>query len=112
MNMFRKFTRFRVVLSALIVVAAASARAADGFTASPEKEKELLAILRSEAPSAEKAIACKRLAIDGSSASVLDLAKLLPDPQLSSWARIALEVIPGPAADEALRKRIWEGKTT
>jgi len=31
------------------------------------------------------------------------LAKLLPDAQLSSWARIALEVIPGPAADEALR---------
>ena len=32
-----------------------------------------------------------------------DLAKLLSDPQLSSWARIALEAIPGPAADEALR---------
>ncbi len=103
MNMLRQFTSLLVVLSALIVVAAASVRAADGFTASPEKEKELIAILRSEASSAEKAIACKRLAIDGSSAAVPDLAKLLPDAQLSSWARIALEVIPGPAADEALR---------
>ncbi len=35
--------------------------------------------------------------------AVPDLAKLLPDPQLSSWARIALEAIPGEAADEALR---------
>ena len=32
-----------------------------------------------------------------------DLAKLLSDPQLSSWARIALEAIPGKDADEALR---------
>ena len=33
-----------------------------------------------------------------------ELAKLLADEQLASWARIALEAIPGPAADEALRK--------
>ena len=33
-----------------------------------------------------------------------ELAKLLSNEQLASWARIALEVIPGPAADEALRK--------
>ena len=67
------------------------------------KEKESLAVLRSDAPAADKAIACKKLAIYGSSASVGDLAKLLPDPQLSSWTRIALEAIPGPEADEALR---------
>ena len=55
------------------------------------------------APGGEKAIACKNLAIYGSSDAVSELAKLLPDPQLSSWARIALEAIPGQAADEALR---------
>jgi HEAT repeat protein len=44
------------------------------------------------------------LAIYGSTAAVPELAKLLPDPQLSSWARIALEAIPGPEADEALRQ--------
>ena len=33
-----------------------------------------------------------------------DLAKLLPDAQLASWARIALEAIPGEASDAALRK--------
>ena len=31
------------------------------------------------------------------------LAALLPDPELTSWARIALEAIPDPAADAALR---------
>lgn len=77
----------------------------DGPATSPEKEQELLAVLRSDAaPAAEKAIACKNLAIYGSSESVADLAKLLADPQLSSWARTALEVIPGEATDEALRK--------
>jgi HEAT repeat protein len=58
----------------------------------------------SETPKAEKAIACKKLAIHGSSAAVAELERLLPDPQLSSWARIALEAIPGPEADEALRR--------
>ena len=76
----------------------------DDPATSPEKEQELLAVLRSDAAPADKAIACKNLAIYGSSESVADLAKLLADPQLSSWARIALEVIPGEATDEALRK--------
>jgi HEAT repeat protein len=79
-------------------------QAAEPITASPQKEKELLAILQSDVPPGEKAIACKKLAIDGSSASVGELAKLLPDAQLSSWARIALESIPGPEADAALRE--------
>lgn len=93
-----------VLLAGLILATTISARAADGFKISPEKEKELIAVLRSDAPPGEKAIACKKLAIDGSSESVGDLAKLLSDPQLASWSRIALEAIPGAAADEALRK--------
>ena len=70
---------------------------------SGNSEKELLAVLRSDAAPAEKALTCKKLAIYGSSEAVPDLARLLPDPQLSSWSRIALEAIPGGAADEALR---------
>jgi HEAT repeat protein len=101
MYMKHSLTRSVVFLAALIVMTSASAWA-DGPAASPEKEQELLAVLRSDAPGAEKAITCKLLAIHGSSKAVADLAKLLPDPQLSSWARIALEVIPGEAADEAL----------
>lgn len=64
----------------------------------------LTELLKSAAPPAEKALACKQLAICGDEASVPALAALLDDRELSSWARIALEAIPGPAADAALRE--------
>ena len=102
MLMIRRTTTPVVFIAALTVLAAATAWAWDGPAASPEKEQELLAVLRSDAPASEKAITCKSLAIYGSEAAVPDLAKLLADEQLHSWSRIALEAIPGAAADEAL----------
>ncbi len=74
------------------------------LTKSPKTEPELLEVLRSDAPLAEKAPTCKLLAVYGSGAAVPELAKLLPDQKLSSWARIALEAIPDPACDQALRE--------
>jgi HEAT repeat protein len=65
-------------------------------------EPDLIALIGSDAVGADKAMACKRLAIFGSDKSVPALAKLLTDEQLASWARIALEAIPGKASDEAL----------
>ena len=92
-----------LIATALMVVSSRGA-VAEEFKISPQVEQEQLAILRSDSPKADKAIACKKLAIDGSAASVPDLAKLLSDPELASWTRIALEAIPGTEADEALRK--------
>jgi HEAT repeat protein len=66
-------------------------------------EAALIAILSGDSPKADKAMACKRLAVYGTPAAVPELAKLLKDPQLASWTRIALEAIPGSASDEALR---------
>ena len=66
-------------------------------------EAELIAILQSDGPPADKAMACKRLAIYGSEKCVLDVGKLLKDEQLSSWARITLEAIPGKASNQVLR---------
>jgi HEAT repeat protein len=68
-----------------------------------DKELQLISVLQSDAPAAEKAITCKRLAVYGTQEAVPALAPLLADEHLSSWARIALEAIPGPAADAALR---------
>ena len=102
MHTTQSFTRFIVFLAALTTAVTASLRADEPNT-SNDKEKTLLAVLRSDASPSEKAIACKKLAIDGSNEAVPDLAKLLSDPQLSSWARIALEVIPGEDAKKALR---------
>ena len=87
-----------------VVLALAFARTASAQKISPEKERELIAIMKSDAPAAEKAIACKKLSVDGSTEAVPELAMLLGNEQLASWARTALEAIPGPAADEVLRK--------
>lgn len=64
-------------------------------------ESELIETLKTK-PAAEKAIACKQLAICGTKECVPELAKLLSDKELSSWSRIALEAIPDTSADEAL----------
>jgi len=96
--------RYFALLFFVVLFQSSPLRAADDIKASPEKEKESLAVLQSDAPAADKALACKKLALDGSAAAVPELAKLLPDPQLHSWARIALEAIPGNEASAALRK--------
>ena len=70
---------------------------------SANRERELIQVLQSDAPRSEKAITCKFLAIYGSKAAVPVLAPLLADAELNSWARIALEAITDPAADDALR---------
>src|SRR5262245_11685766 len=101
MNKTRLFTP-AVLTVAVALLSSAFVRADERQEAAKAKELELIALLRSESPAGEKAVACKRLAVYGSAAAVPELAKLLPDPQLSSWSRIALEAIPGPAADEAL----------
>jgi len=70
------------------------------------KQRDLIAVLKSDAPKSEKAITCKKLAIYGTEQSVPALAPLLEDKELASWARIALEAIPGTAADTALRNAL------
>ena len=93
---------FRLSAAVCLALVFAIGQAAGDEPSSP-KEKELLGVLQSGAPQ-EKALACKQLAIHGSKAAVPELAKLLSDEQLASWARIALEAIPDSSAGEALRQ--------
>lgn len=94
------------VMLAFALPAVAGAQAPAGRT---DKEREQIAILRAPAAAddmaaeGKKALACKMLAIHGSADAVPDLAALLANERLSSWARIALEAIPDPAAGAALR---------
>jgi len=53
-----------------------------------------------------KGIACKRLAVIGPRESAPPLAALLGDDRVSDYARDALESMPDPAADEALREAL------
>jgi HEAT repeat protein len=105
--MFRKrfLSSTCTLVAALVAVGAGLAWAAEAEQPDPAKQKELalIAVLESDKPAAEKAIPCKRLAICGTKDAVPALAALLPDAELASWARIALEAIPGPEADAALR---------
>ena len=103
MKRFLRYLLAAAVPAALLAGPAglvAESLAADGRN---PQEKQLLAVLRSDATEADKAVACKGLAVHGSTDAVPDLAKLLADERLASWARIALEAIPEPACDEALR---------
>ena len=95
--------RYLTCCVALLVIAASAVTIAQNHPAGGAKELELIAVLKSDAAKGEKAITCKRLAIYGTDKSVSALAPLLADKELSSWARIALEAIPGPVADAALR---------
>jgi HEAT repeat protein len=94
-------TSTRAITFAFITIAVAAVARAQ--SAAPKSEAELIAVLRSDAPEAEKALVCKELCLYGTSAAAPELAKLLANERLSSWARIPLEAMPGSAADEALR---------
>lgn len=96
---------FRIAVTVLVLVALSVAgRPAVAQYDKNLKEQDLIAVLASNAAEADKALVCKQLAVHGSAAAVPELAKLLGNERLSSWARIALEAIPDPACAAALRQ--------
>ena len=105
----RYFTLCAVVVAAA-APAMAAGRARDAKTIrkslGDESQAKLIAVLQSDALPGDKAMACKRLAVYGGKDAVPALAALLPNAELASWARIALEAIPDPSADEALRQSL------
>ena len=85
-----------------------------GSSGNPAQRRELAArlaaLLGSPAPRGAKDFVCRQLAIIGTGEDVPALASLLADEQLSHMARFALERIPGPAADSALREALGRVK--
>jgi hypothetical protein len=72
-------------------------------------ERRLAAALAPTYSDAARRFVCAELAVIGSAAAVPALAPLLSSDDLSHMARYALERIPGPEADQALRDAL--GKT-
>lgn len=105
MKLTQRFSS-QVFLSAVLLLGLSSASQGVDRDSAAEKQRKLIAILKSDAPPADKAIPCKQLAIYGDKEAVPALAPLLENKDLASWARIALEAIPGPEADEALRNAL------
>jgi HEAT repeat protein len=69
-------------------------------------ETVLLKFLQSDATPAGKEAAFRGLSLIGSDASIPVLAPMLTQVDTAEMARYALAAIPGPAADEALRKAL------
>jgi hypothetical protein len=92
--------------TAVLLISLTQTSPAAGQESSADKQRRLISVLQSDAAPGEKAITCKQLAIYGDKDAVPALAPLLADKDLASWARIALEAIPGPEADEALREAL------
>lgn len=85
----------RLALAGFVLAITAAAALAD--------EAQLIGVLKSGATQEEKAAACRQLARVGTKAAVPALAELLSDEKLAHMARNALETIPDPSADAALR---------
>lgn len=100
------FARFISLAAAFAATVAASSPLTAADSPNPDKQRQLIRVLESDAPPAEKAITCKQLAIYGGKDAVAVLAPLLANKDLASWARIALEAIPDPAVDLALREAL------
>jgi len=105
---------FSVTIIAVVFLACkplgAAAPATPAATSAAKERQQLAAVLASDRPDAEKLFACKRLALIGNADSVPALASLLSDAELSHAARLGLEAIPDPAADEALRGGLTQVK--
>lgn len=103
----KRLARSLAALAVVALVCSMSAWAVAQDAPATDIEAQLISVLDSpDAAPADKALTCKKLLVYGTKNAVPSLAKLLPNPELSSWARIALEVIPDPAADAALREAL------
>ena len=83
---------FLICAALLLLAGVASAR-----------EDQLIAILESDATLHEKHAACRELVHVGTGQAVPALARLLADEELYHMARYALEPIPDPSVDRAMR---------
>jgi HEAT repeat protein len=79
-------------------------------TARAALEKRLVAYLGSSYSSVTRSFVCRQLVLIGSAASVPGVTPLVLDEELSVHARNALERIPGPESEKALRDALGQAK--
>ena len=91
---------FFTFLNLCLVGSLFSASACDAQNS--DESISIAVLTNASSPKSDKALACKKLAVVGSVDCVDELAPLLNDPELTSWARIALEAIEAPEAEAAL----------
>lgn len=99
---------FSILALALTFACVAPVFGQETSSANKEQMDKLIATLKSEAPQKEKADACRQLGLIGDKEAVPVLAALLGDEKLSHMARYALETIPAPEVDVALRNALFQ----
>jgi HEAT repeat protein len=97
-------------LAALLLTLVGPSSGQDAPRSARGEEAELIAVLKSNASREVKAGACRRLSLVGTRESVPTLSALLGDEALGHMARYALEPIPDPAVDAALRDALGKLK--
>jgi len=104
--------RIRSILAVLLVLAVAAPLVAQEFPpATKETEARLLGVLKDAKATREaRSAACRQLAVVATKDAVPILAGLLADENLSHMARYALEPIPDPSVDKALRDALGKVK--
>ena len=95
--------RIAVLLVGALLAGAALSAAQAAEPSAKDQEAKLLDVLKSDAKLKERADACRLLARVATKDAVPALVALLGDAKLSHMARYALEPIPDPAVDDALR---------
>jgi hypothetical protein len=96
--------------AAVLIGSQATFAGQDSKAPPASQESALLAVLKSSSSDKEKADACMKLARIGTKDSVPPLAELLGDEKIAHMARYALEPIPDPAVDDALREALGKLK--
>ena len=91
------------LVTALLLVGIAFAVGQNPTPLLTKSADEWIAVLKSDATQKEKVDACRQLAVIGTPEAVSALVALLPDEKMNHMARYALEMIPGPSVDQALR---------
>ncbi|MBI2927508.1 MAG: hypothetical protein HYY24_17570 [Verrucomicrobia bacterium] len=104
-----------LTLKSILVAALLTTSLAATFAQAPtplltQPADKLIAVLQSSADQKEKGDACRELSVLGTQAAVPALVALLADEKLNHMARYALETIPDPGVDKALRDQL--GKLT
>ena len=102
----KAMSKSKIIFALLVALLFASAVQLFGQTVPlPTKENvdKLIAVIKSDAPQKEKVDACRQLSVIGTKDAIAPLAALLGDEKLSDMARYALEPIPDPSVDDALR---------
>jgi len=87
----------------LLAVSTAVAKAHGSVAQTRDIEKRFIAFLKSDASIAGKGFVCRELSLMGSEASVPVLSGMLAQPKTADIARFALERMPGPGVNQALR---------